>query len=372
MIQFETSEQLSEKGEAIPKSLSLIRIKILGVGGAGCSTVSRICSRSQGHSSFAVCDSSTKTLAKCENVEKLTLGISVTRGWGTGGDKEIAKKIAEDAENEIRGILDKVDLLFLICSLGKGVGAGASPVILKIAKEMGIVSIGFFILPFNFEGKESVISSEEALSNLWQLVDAAVIVSNDILLHTEKATLTNSSIPFGEIFTKVDQVFETLLQSIENSLFKKGVVDLDFADLKSFLVKGKQLIITTGEGSGQRCIEEAIERMLYSPFWGEVSLDKAKGILLCIQAGKNLKLNQLEKIILSLRQRTVGSVPITFGVYPEEDLSDKLILTLMISQPQTLELKRRGQEKVQQQELGLGGYNTNDLDVPTFLRKRHN
>ena len=371
MIEFEAGDEFPKEGKEDFKSLPA-RIKVVGVGGAGCSIVSRISSQNWHHVNFTVCDSSVKTLARCEHVEKLLLGTSVTRGWGTGGNKELAKRIAEDARDRIKGVLNGTDLFFLICSLGKGLGAGASPVILKVAKEMGIVSVGFFVLPFSFEEGESMAYSEKVLEDLWELVDGAVIVSNNVLLRLEKADAGASFIALNEIFTRVDGVFETLLHSIENMLYSDGVIGLDFADITSFLAKGKQVIITTGEGSGERCVEEAIEGTLYSPIWGEVSLSNAKGILVGVRAGETFRLSQLERIILFLRQRADPLVPITFGVYTEQNLSDKLILTLMTSNTRTLALKHDKQEKAYQQELRLNGYSTKDLDVPTFLRKRDN
>jgi len=368
LIEFESEQSIKKKDKGSPK-VSPIKIKALGIGGAGCSIISRVCSQKWSNINFTVCDSSVKTLAECGNIEKILLGESLTRGWGTGGNREVGRRVAEEAENEIRDILKGVDLLFLVCALGKGLGAGASPVVLKIAKEKGLVSIGFFILPFNFEGKASVAASEEALNDLWQLVDGAVVVSNDTLLRIGKTYSDNTSISLKEVFAKIDEILGTLLQSIENILYNPGVIGLDFADLKSFLARGRQIMITTGKGTGERCVEEATEEMLYSPFWGEIPLKKAKGTLLSIWAGEEFKLSQLEKIILSLREKTSPHTPINFGVYLDESLSDKLVLTLLTSNATDSDL-RFG--KTSRKKSELGDYNQQDLDIPTFLRKQFN
>ncbi|MBE0477970.1 hypothetical protein IBX65_02465 [Candidatus Aerophobetes bacterium] len=366
MIQFDVGEKLPEREG---KELKLLhkKIKVLGIGGAGCNIVSRIYSRDWSYVDFLVCDSSMRTLSECQDVEKMLMGDSLTHGWGTGGDKEIARKVAQEAESKIKDVLRGADLIFVVCSLGKGLGTGASPVFFKIAREIGILSIGFFVLPFSFEGKESAANSQEALNSLWQLVDGALVVPNDVLLSIEKAQSENSSL--REVFSKIDAVFENLLQSVESVLFQPAVMGIDFADIKSFLIKGKKLMITTGEGTGEGCVEEAIEKIFYSSAWGEISLDKTKGALLIIKAGEAFKLTELEKIILSLQKRAALPIPITFGVYTDKELSDKLIITLMTCSADTQQIEPGKLDTLYQQELKLKTYDEKDLDVPTFLRK---
>ena len=375
LIQFEGEESINFK-KSRDKDRTFnplpVRIKVLGVGGAGCSIVSRIFSQNWKNISFMVCDSSVKTLASCGGMDRFLLGESVTKGWGTGGDREIAKKIAQEAEKDIRGLLDDVDLLFLVCSLSKGLGAGASPVFLKVAREKGLLTIGFFILPFGFEGKESVINSQEVLNDLWQLVDGAVVISNDTLLHPEKADFDNSSVSLTEVFSRVDEVFGVLLRSIENILYNPGLINIDFADLKSFLTKGRQVMITTAEGKGEESVDEVIEELFYSPFWGEIPFKRAKGVLLTIRSGKDFKLYQLERIILSLREKTGLFIPITFGVYLEKNLSDNITLTLMTSTRRELNLRPEKDQDYSRKDSVSGDYNQQDLDVPTFLRKQFN
>jgi len=371
VIKFESGELQKKKTKG--SDIFTARIKIMGVGGAGCSILSRIYSQSWNHISFTAIDSNARKLEECAGIDKLQLGESVTRGWGTGGDKEIARRIAEESEDKIRKSLTGVDLLFVVCGLGKGLGTGASPVILKIAKEIGCLSIGFFILPFNFEGEEKVAEAKDALEKLWQMVDGAVVVSNNVLLNMENSNLEGISTPLSlkEAFMKIDEVFKLLISSIGNILYTPGIISLDFADIKSFLGRGRQIIIATGKGSGERRIEEAVEQVLYSPLWGKIPLKKTKGILLIIRSGENFELKQLERIILSLKKQVNPSVPINFGVYTENNLSDEISLTLMLSSTRNIELEM-GEEKSYQQNLKLDIYDDQDLDVPTFLRKQHN
>ena len=344
-----------------------LKVKVLGVGGAGCNIISRIFPHSFGNVEFAACDSSIKALSLCEGMKRFLVGESVTRGWGTGGDKEVARRIIQEAESDIKEFLDNTNLLFVVCSLSKGLGAGASPAIFKIAKEKGVLSVGFFVLPFEFEGEECVENSKKVLEELWHLVDGAVIVSNDALLNYSKEE-SGSSFSLDEAFAKIDEILEIFLQSVEVILYRPGLISVDFADLKSFLTKGKQIMITKGRGSGERCVEEAMEEIFYSPFWGEIPFRKVKGILLNIFAGKDFKVNQLKKIILSLREKAGYSIPINFGVYLERESSDDLTLTLISSVAKEPGFK--GDKEPFRKELESGRYDQHDLDVPTFLRKK--
>lgn len=367
MIKFESGavQKKSEKESTGPN------IKVLGVGGAGCNIISRIFPHSWDYVSFVAIDSSEQTLRNCGEVDKLQLGGSAARGWGTGGDRELAHRFAEEAEEQLRSLLSGVDLLFLVCGLGKGLGAGASPVVLKIAREIGCLSIGFFILPFYFEGKEKVARSKEALVKLWQLVDGGMIISNDVLLQKNKMVRENSeSLPFsvGEAFTKIDEVFENLVRSFEYILYNPGIISLDFSDIKAFLGKKGRITLSVGEGSGENFVQEAIEQVLYSSLWGRVPLKKARSVLLSIRADRELGLSELEKIILSLEKETASLAPFNFGLYLDDTLTGKIQLILMVSSIEIPELEKEEEEKPTQKELGI--YYEHDLDVPTFLRKQ--
>ncbi|MBC7190062.1 hypothetical protein H5U35_07670 [Candidatus Aerophobetes bacterium] len=373
MIEFESGGEIQAREKEFPPQSFPLKIKVLGVGGAGCGILSRIYSEKMPGIFFAVCDSSLKSLSFCEGMEKILLGEHVTKGWGTGGDKELAKKICEEAEDRIVEVLDGAELLFVVCGLGRGVGTGASPRILKFAKKQGIVSMGFFILPFGFEGKQVILNSQEALEELLQVVDGAVIVSNDNLLRMEEDEKEVGSLSLRQVFTKVDDVFKMLLESIWGIFFEPGLINIDFADIKSFLARGKQVMITTAEASGERGIEDAVEKVLYSPLWGEIPFKKAKGMLVIIKSGEDFRLSQLERIIASLRKKADPSAFLSFGVYTKESLKDRLILTLMTSNPSSTEsFEVKVEEEARyQQELKLGVYDKTDLDVPTFLRKKH-
>jgi len=373
LIEFESTIQEKKQKKQKETKASSVKIKVIGVGGAGCNILSRIYSPSKYSASvnFVGIDSCKRTLESCVGFDKLQLGTSVVRGWGTGEDKEIARRIAEEAEDEIRSILSGTDLLFLVCGLGRGIGTGASPVILKIAREIGILTIGFFILPFYFEGEKRVNSAKEGLQKLEQLTDGQVAISNNVLLRMSRENPNSSSLSVEEAFIKIDELFEMLLCSIEYILYNSGIINLDFADFNSFLSKGNQIIINRGKGRGENYVEEAFDQVLESPFWGRISLNKANGILLSIHAGKEFPLDQLERILVLLQKESNNLTTPSFGIYTDENMSEELILTLMVSTGKEARSEIKEEDKFYQQDLDLRVYNQHDLDVPTFLRRQH-
>ena len=367
MIQFESGNFQKKKKDQI--EVSGPKIRVVGVGGAGCGVISRIHTHAWNNINFVAIDSSSQTLKICGEVEKFQLGTSANRGWGTGGDREMAGRFAEEAEEEIRSLLSGADLLFVVCGLGKGTGSGASPVLLKIAREMGCLSIGFFILPFYFEGKERVLAAKQSLAKLWQLVDGGVIVSNDVLLQLDRENSANPPLSIEEAFTKIDEVFENLLKAVEHILYKRGIIDLDFADFRSFLEKRGRLMVFTGKFQRENFDEESLDDILRSSIWGKVSIQKARNLLLHVSCGVDFGLAHLEQIVLTLEKKFTPSLPLKFGVYPDKSLAGQMVITLLSTVAEIAELEVEDSEKPVQKE--LESYDEHDLDVPTFLRKQH-
>lgn len=366
MIEFESSPQALNK---IADKLSLPQIKVMGLGGGGCRIISRLKSIERRYIRFVGLDTSKKELENCEIEEKLLLGDSLTRGWGTGGNSQIGKKSAMEGEGRIRELLRDVDLLFLVCGLGKGMGVGASPVVAQIAKELNCLIIGFFVLPFYFEGKRRTAQAKKTLEKLRELIDGLMVINNDSLLK-----LDNSQSPlfFKEGFEKVDEVLEVSLKTMEYLLFTPGLINIDFADVKNVLSKKSEVRITMGKGKGEKAGKEAIKQALFSPLWGKISLRKVSSILLGVRGGKKFSLTQLEKIALAMQENTEDATEVTMGVGIDDELSNEIIVTLIVSGIEMEEKEKIKKEKLYQEKLDLGVYDENNLDIPTFLRRGNN
>jgi len=364
MIEFESS----------PKGLNNIatkpfvpQIKVIGIGGGGCRVISRLKSIKRGFIRFTALDTSKKELENCKVEEKILLENSFTQGWGTGGDSQIGRKVAMEGENRLREILRGVDLLFLVCGLGKGIGSGASSVVAQIAKELGCLTIGFFILPFYFEGEKRAAQAKKTLEKLEELVNGLMIINNDSLLKLDNP---QGSLSLEEGFRKVDELLEISLKAMEYLLFTPGLISIDFADVKNALSKKGEVKITMGKGKGEKAGEEAVRQALSSPLWGGISLKKTSSILLGIRGGKKFSLNELEKMALTIQEEAEDTTEFSMGVSIDDELSNEVILTLVASGiKMEKEVKR---EKPYQEKLDLGTYDEDNLDIPTFLRKGNN
>ncbi len=364
MIEFESSPQILDKIATKP---FLPQIKVMGIGGSGCKIISRLKFKKREFIRFVAVDTSRKELENCEIEEKLLLGNSITQGWGTGGDLKIGKKVAMEGEGGIRELLRDVDLLFLVCGLGKGMGAGASSVVARIAKEMNCITVGFFILPFRFEGEKRTNQAKIVLGKLEELVDSLMIVNNDFLLHNSQGPLS-----FQEGFGKIDEILEVSLKAMEYLLFTPGLISIDFADIKNVLSKKGEVKITMGKGKGEKAGEEAIKQALFSPLWGEISLREASSFLVGIRGGGKFSVNQLKKIALAIQEEAKNTTEVSIGVSIDDELSDEVTLILIAS---GIKIEQKGEvdeEKLYQEKLDLGTYGEDNLDIPTFLRKGNN
>lgn len=366
MIEFESS---SESLDKITTKPFLPKIKVIGIGGGGCRVISRLKSIRKGPIRFTAIDTNKKELENCEIEEKLLLENSFTQGWGTGGDSQIGKKAAIEGESKIRELLRGVDLLFLVCGLGKGIGSGASSVVAQIAKELNCLTIGFFILPFYFEGQRRVAQAKKTLEKLEELINSLMIINNDSLLK-----LDNSQGPLSvkEGFGKVDELLEISLKAMEYLLFTPGLISIDFADVKNALSKKGEVKITMGKGKGEKAGEEALRQALSSPLWGEISLKKASSVLLGIRGGKKFSLNELERIALTVQEEAEDNTEFSIGMSMDDELSNEVILTLVASGIKIEKKEEVKEEKPYQEKLDLGTYDEDNLDIPTFLRKGNN
>jgi len=196
-----------------------------------------------------------------------------------------------------------------------------------------------------------------------------MVINNDSLLK-----LDNSQSPLflKEGFEKVDEVLEISLKTMEYLLFTPGLINIDFADVKNVLSKKSEVRITMGKGKGEKAGKEAIKQALFSPLWGKISLRKVSSILLGVRGGKKFSLAQLEKIALAMQENTEDATEVTMGVGIDDELSDEIVVTLIVSGIEMEEKEKIKKEKLYQEKLDLGVYDEDNLDIPTFLRRGNN
>ncbi|MCD6472629.1 cell division FtsZ family protein [Candidatus Aerophobetes bacterium] len=367
MIEFEPDSS-SLLSSPCTKESSSIRIKVLGVGGAGCNILSRLRCSSLNEIKFIALDTDRKNLAECKRKKIVQLGENISGGWGTGGDPEIGRQIALEEKSRLKKILEDADLLLLISGLGKGTGTGISPVTVQLAKEMNKLVLALVIFPFYFEGDEKLSKAKKGLQELEKVADALMVVYNDDLLKEKDISLK-------EGLKKIDGVLESTVRAISGLFFHPSLIGmgLDFADIKSFLKKRGYMQVAVGKGKGKEAAINALKEAIPSPMQHKVSFEKTKGIILNIRGGKNLLLSQVEKAASLVKRGISREVEFFWGVSVDENLSDEVSLTLITLNSQ-MHSKREKEEKRKpsQGELNLKIYEDDDLDIPTFLRKREN
>jgi len=366
MIEFEPDSQSPSSSQGAGENSS-IRIKVLGVGGAGCNILSRLNYSSSDELKFIALNTDKRNLAECKIERKLQLGGNISGGWGTGGNPEIGKQIALEEKNRLKEILEETDLLLLISGMGKGTGTGVSPVIARLAKEMDKLVLAFAILPFHFEGNERFSRAKKGLQELEKVVDALMVVSNNDLLKEKDVSLK-------EGLAEIDRVFGSTVKAVGGLFFWPSLIELDFADIKAFLKKKGYMQVVVGKGKGKEAATNAVKEAISFPLLHKVSFEKVKGLIFNIRGGKNLLLSQVEKAASLVRKSISREAEFFWGASIDENLSDEVFLTLITLDSQMhLESEEKAEKKSSLQgELNLKIYENEDLDIPTFLRRREN
>jgi len=365
MIEFESaSSKFSSISATKPSS---VQIKVLGIGGAGCNILSRISSSFPARMESIAVNTDLRCLEKCKTKKRLQLGATITGGWGVGGDAEMGRRIALEEKEKIKQILQGANLICLVFGLGKGTGTGVSPVIGQLAKELGSLTMGFAILPFDFEGEKRVSLAKKSIQEMEKAVDALMIIPNDVLLGNPEKDLS-----LQEGFGRVDGIMGKAIHVLDNLLLHPGLIDIDFADFKAFLQKKGHVQMAIGRAKGQGAAKDAAKQAISSPLMERISLKKAKGVLFNILGGKNLSLSEVEKAALVIKEAVSPGSEIVFGVTIDENLSSEVSLAFIAVGEETISgAGRKRAEEPYQSELDLGVYEDN-LDIPTFLRKRKN
>lgn len=365
MIEFDSGSSKSLTKTVSTTKSPGIRTKVLGIGGAGCSILSRLNRSSLPKIEFIVLNTDRGSLERCGVEKKLQLGGSVTKGWGTGGDPEMGKQIALEEKDRVKEILDQTDLVFLVSGLGKGTGTGASPIIAQLAKEMGSLTIGFVVLPFYFEGEKRVEVGKRGLQELEKTLDALMVIPNDVLL---KNAPEDSSLKEG--FRKIDGILDQVIQALGNLLLHHGLISLDFADIRTLLQNKGRIQIAMGKASGKDAAQEAAKQAVSFPLLGKISLKKAKAILFNIRGGKDLSLSQVEAATLIVKENSSSQAEFVFGAGIDEAISDEVVVALIAAGGKITEEGKKPPSSSKQLDLGI--YASDELDIPTFLRKRKN
>jgi cell division protein FtsZ len=283
------------------------KIKVIGVGGSGCNAVSRMARCSiQGIELIAV-NTDAQDLKSCLARYKLQIGEKITQGLGAGMNPEIGAAAACETKEEISKTLQGADMVFIACGLGGGTGSGAAPIIAEIAQNQGALTIAVVTKPFSFEGRQRKIIAEKALEELQDKTDTLLIIPNDkILSFIDKDTTLLSA------FWACDEILREAVQGISDLIVLPGIINVDFADVKTIMKNSGPALFGTGKAKGEKRAESAVNKSLESPLL-DFSIKGAKGVLFNVSADKNLNLDEINTIANMITKNVHPKAKIIFG-----------------------------------------------------------
>ena len=326
-------------------------IKVIGVGGAGGNAVNRMIDEDVKGVEFIVANTDVQALSSSKAETKIQLGSKLTRGLGAGATPEVGQKAAEESEEAIAEALQGADMIFVTCGMGGGTGTGAAPIVAKIAKDQGALTVGVVTKPFTFEGPKRGKNATGGIAELKQHVDTLVIIANNRLLE-----IVDKKTPMLEAFKAADNVLRQGVQGISDLITSPGVVNLDFADVKTVMANQGSALMGIGSATGENRTVEATKKAISSPLL-EVAIDGAKQVLLNITGGPELSLFEVQDASDIVTQAATSDVNIIFGTSINEELGDEVVVTVVAtgldSEPTQQRSTRQSAEprrEVQQQE----------------------
>ena len=350
-------------------------IKVVGVGGAGNNAVNRMIESGIKNVEFISVNTDRQALQLSKANSKIQIGEKLTRGLGAGANPDIGAQAAEESKSELEEILKGADMVFVTAGMGGGTGTGAAPVVAETAKGMGILTIGVVTKPFTFEGKKRLAQAERGIESLKGKVDSLVVIPNDKLLQ-----VIDRKTSILEAFKMADDVLRQGVQGISDLIAVPGLINLDFADVKTIMLDRGMAHMGIGRASGENRAEDAAKQAIQSPLL-ETSIEGAKGVIINITGGSDVGLHEANTAAELVQRSADPEANIIFGTVTDDSLGDEIQITVIAT----------GFEKEDEKSQNSNGFDSivseawkkrsssvisdsssnsqNELDIPTFLRK---
>jgi cell division protein FtsZ len=378
---------------ALPLPESFARIKVVGVGGGGSNAVNRMIEQGMAGVEFVTINTDAQALLLANAPRRVRIGDKLTRGLGAGGNPEVGQKAAEESAEELYEVLRGADMVFIAAGLGGGTGTGAAPIVAQIAKEVGALTIGVVTRPFTFEGSRRLQGAEGGINRLKDHVDTLIVIPNDRLLQIvdKRASLQDS-------FRMADDVLRQGIQGISELITVPGLINLDFADVRTIMSEGGAALMAVGRGSGDDRARLAAEQAISSSLL-DITIDGARGILFNVTGGPTMTLFEVNQAAAIIKETAHPEVNLIFGAVIDPNLGDEIRVTVIATGFERAGVPRRTIERPAQGARGVQprtapaatalpadassgtrpselsefqprSYNTDDLDIPAFLRRR--
>jgi cell division protein FtsZ len=364
MIEFDENKNLAAK------------VKIIGIGGGGNNALNTMISYQLTGVEFIAANTDAQALAANMAPFKLQLGENLTKGLGAGANPEIGRKAALEDVEKIREVLKGSDMVFITAGLGGGTGTGGGPVIAEVAREMGALTVAIVTKPFHFEGKKRMKQAEEGLSNLRMTADALITIPNQRLL-----SISGKSMTLLEAFKKADEVLYHAAKGISDIIVGHGIINLDFADVRTVMSETGMALMGTGIASGENRSVEAAQRAISSPLLEDITIEGARGLLINITGGENMTLNEINEATTLVQKEAHEDANVIWGMVVDKAMKEEIRVTVIATGFGRKEEKKASQfKKVAPISFGLReqnkdfphlsfGTRENNRDIPAFMRR---
>ncbi|MDK2823452.1 MAG: cell division protein FtsZ [Clostridia bacterium] len=332
------------------------QIKVIGVGGGGSNAVNRMIAAGLKGVEFIAVNTDAQALYLSQAEVKLQIGTKLTRGLGAGANPEIGKNAAEESRDELIKALKGADMVFVTAGMGGGTGTGAAPIVAEVAKEVGALTVGVVTKPFTFEGRKRSQQAVTGISTLKEKVDTLITIPNDRLLQ-----VVDKNTSINEAFRIADDVLRQGVQGISDLIAVPGLINLDFADVKTIMQNTGSALMGIGTAAGENRAVTAARNAISSPLL-ETSIEGAKGVLLNITGGSGLGLFEVNEAAEIIAEAADPEANIIFGAVIDENLDDEIRVTVIAT---GFDQKPKAEEKI-----NIKNFPTEDWTIPEFLRRR--
>jgi len=350
------------------------RIKVIGIGGGGGNAINTMISSKLTGVDFIVANTDAQSIEASRASVKIQLGEKITKGLGAGANPEIGRRATLEDQERIQGYLSGADMIFITAGMGGGTGTGGAPIIAKVAREVGALTVGVVTKPFIFEGKKRMRQAEDGIHELKESVDTLIVIPNQRLLSIAAKTTT-----MLEAFQKADDILLQAVRGISDLIITPGLINLDFADVRTVMAEMGLALMGAASASGENRAVEAAQKAISSPLLEDISIHGARGVLINITGGPDLCLYEVNEAATMIQEEAHDDANIIFGAVIDERMKDEIRITVIAT--------GFGEKEERKPVLSAVTYNANkdtkgkkvvhlgtivdDLDSPTWQRKKH-
>ncbi|MCU7503148.1 MAG: cell division protein FtsZ [Ignavibacteria bacterium] len=356
------------------------QLKVVGVGGGGCNAVESMINKGLSGVEYIVVNTDAQVLIKNSATHKIQVGTSVTRGLGAGADPNVGKKAVEEDREKLTKILEGSDMVFITAGMGGGTGTGGAPIVASIAKSLGALVVGIVTKPFRWEGKKRMMNAEQGIQELRQYVDSLIVIPNERLLN-----ILDPSISANQAFDKPNEVLYEATRGIADIITIGGIINVDFADVRSVMSQSGEALMGCGIASGENRAIEAAQKAISSPLLEGVSIKGAKNILLNVTGSSSLTMHEIDEGNKVIYDAAGEEANVIFGWVNKEEMNEYVSYTVIATGFDSNKKQKETAPQVSKPQptpsFSFGGYSrqeseqnefrfskTEDLDIPTIFR----